>query len=192
MNITKTAFRAVNQLYLRPLILVAFCAILLTACGGDTPEPTPTVAPTDAPEPAVAATVEPTEEPEEHGAESPSVDAEATASEDSATVDSADIRAPQDLWAAMACSACHRLDEDQNADNIGQPGPHMGNLHETAGSRVDGLSAMEYVVASIVAPNDFINEGYIANVMPQNFGETMSEAEFTSLAEWILDPNREE
>lgn len=192
MNITTTLFRAENQLersaYLRTLISVAFCAMLLTACGGDAPDPTPNAAL----EPASIANVEPTEEPDEDGAESSSVDTEAAASDDSNVVDSADMRSPQDLWVSMACSACHRLDEAQSADNIGQPGPHMGNLHETAGSRVDGLSSVEYVVASIVAPNDFVNEGYIANVMPQNFGETMSDAEVISLAEWILDPNRED
>jgi len=90
----------------------------------------------------------------------------------------------------MACSACHKLDEPQNDANIGQPGPHMGNLFETADTRVEGQSAFEYVVASIVTPNDYVNEGYIANVMPRNFTEKMSEDEIAGLAAWILDPQR--
>lgn len=104
--------------------------------------------------------------------------------EDAATV------APAELWTSMTCSACHNLNEAQSADNIGQPGPHMGNLYEVADTRVDGQDALEYVIASIVEPNAFVNEGYVANVMPQNFAEKMSEAEIEALALWILDPDR--
>jgi len=100
---------------------------------------------------------------------------------------SAENREPEDLWTSMACSACHRLDEKQSADNIGQPGPHMGNISETAGTRVAGQSAVEYLTASIIAPNEYINEGYFENVMPQNFAEQMSAEEIDSLVSWLLD-----
>ncbi|MEM7533512.1 MAG: DUF4399 domain-containing protein [Chloroflexota bacterium] len=115
---------------------------------------------------------------------------EDTADEDTSNEDvAATVRAPEELWVSMACSACHKLDQVQSADNFGQPGPHMANLFETAGSRVEGQSAIKYIVASIVEPNAYINEGYVANVMPQNFAEKMSEEEIARLAEWVLNPN---
>lgn len=99
-------------------------------------------------------------------------------------------RPPQELFVAMGCSGCHKFDQDQTSDNLGQPGPNMGNLPETAGERVAGQDAAAYVHTSIVDPNAFVNEGYIAGIMPQTFSQQMSEEEINSLVEWLLDPNR--
>ncbi|MBV7337901.1 c-type cytochrome [Chloroflexi bacterium TSY] len=103
-----------------------------------------------------------------------------------------EIRAPQDLWVSLGCSGCHMLDQDQTADNRGPVGPHQRNLYERAGDRVEGLSAEEYVYQSIVNPNDYVVESYLPNIMPPNFAEKMSEEEIRGLAQWMLDPNREQ
>ena len=107
-----------------------------------------------------------------------------------ASEESVALREPQELWTAMACSACHNLDEVQTADNFGQPGPHVGNLFETADMRVAGQSAIEYVTASIITPNEYVNEGYVAGIMPQNFAEQMNDDEIASLVAWMLDPEQ--
>jgi len=99
-------------------------------------------------------------------------------------------RPPQELFVSMGCSGCHNLTQDQTANNIGQPGPHMGNLPETAGQRVAGQDAAAYVHTSIVDPNAYLNEGYVGGIMPQNFSQQMSEEEINSLVDWLLDPNR--
>jgi len=99
-------------------------------------------------------------------------------------------RSPQELFVSMGCSGCHKLDQEQTVANQGQPGPHMGNLPATAGERVAGQDAATYMHNSIVAPNEFINPGYVAGIMPQTFGEQMSEDEIASLVTWLLDPNR--
>lgn len=99
-------------------------------------------------------------------------------------------RPPQQLFTAMGCVGCHKLDQDQTDNNIGQPGPNMRNLPETAGQRVPGQDAAAYVHTSIVDPNAFVNPGYIGGIMPQNFSEQMSEEEINSLVAWLLDPNR--
>lgn len=99
-------------------------------------------------------------------------------------------RPPQQLFTAMGCSGCHKLDQDQTADNIGQPGPNMRNLPETAGQRVPGQDAVTYVHTSIVDPNAFVNPGYVGGIMPGNFKDQMSVEEIDSLVTWILDPNR--
>lgn len=99
-------------------------------------------------------------------------------------------RPPQDLFLSMGCSGCHNLSMDQDANNQGQPGPHMGNLWETAASRVPGEDAETYVHNSIVDPNAFLVPGYMPNLMPQTFADQMSAEEIDSLVTWILDPNR--
>lgn len=101
-------------------------------------------------------------------------------------------REPAVLFASLGCAGCHNLNEVQSANNLGQPGPHMGNLPETAGERVEGQDAHTYVYNSIVNPNEYVNEGYLSGLMPQNFGELLTEEELNALVDWLLDPNREQ
>ncbi|MDQ3248082.1 MAG: c-type cytochrome, partial [Chloroflexota bacterium] len=98
-------------------------------------------------------------------------------------------RSPQTLYTAMACIGCHKLDQNQTPDNIGQPGPHQGNLYETAATRVAGQDAETYVYTSIVDPAAYVVPGYVNNIMPQTFKEQMSEEEIRGLVQWMLDPN---
>ncbi|MEZ4868428.1 MAG: c-type cytochrome [Caldilineaceae bacterium] len=104
--------------------------------------------------------------------------------------ESAGPRPPQELFNAMGCVGCHKLDQNQTPNNQGQPGPNLGNLYETAGSKVPGEDAQTYVHNSIVNPNEYVNPGYTAGIMPQNFSEQMSEEEINGLVEWLLNPNR--
>jgi mono/diheme cytochrome c family protein len=109
-------------------------------------------------------------------------------------VEAAGPRTPQELFAGatgMGCSGCHNLDLPQTADSRGPVGPNMANLPETAGTRVSGEDAETYVHNSIVAPNAFVNEGYMTGIMPQNFTDRMSEEEINALVAWLLDPNRQ-
>lgn len=103
-------------------------------------------------------------------------------------------RSPQELFAGangMGCSGCHNLDLPQTADSRGPVAPNMANLYETAGTRVPGEDAATYIYNSIVAPNAYISEGYMAGIMPQNFAERMTEEEINGLVQWLLDPNRQ-
>ncbi len=95
-------------------------------------------------------------------------------------------RDPETLFESMACKACHNLAEPQTADNRGPVGPNFANLAENAATRVEGLSATEYVHQSIVKPGDYVVEGYVDGIMPKTFAETMSEDEINSLVEWLL------
>ncbi len=99
-------------------------------------------------------------------------------------------RDPAVLFASLGCAGCHNMNEEQSANNMGQPGPHMGNLPEVAGERVEGQDAHAYVYNSIVNPNEYVNEGYLSGLMPQNFGELLTEEELNALVDWLLDPNR--
>ncbi|MCE7982608.1 MAG: cytochrome c [Caldilinea sp. CFX5] len=99
-------------------------------------------------------------------------------------------RPPQQLFTALGCAGCHKLDQDQTADNIGQPGPNLRNLPQEAGNMVPGEDATTYVHNSIVNPNAFVLPGYVGGIMPQNFTDQMSAEEIDSLVAWLLDPNR--
>jgi len=98
-------------------------------------------------------------------------------------------RPAKELFITMGCLGCHNLDQPQTPDNRGPVGPNMANLHETAGTH--GVDARTYVHDSIVNPNTYVTEGYMANIMPPNFAERMTDEEIYALADWLLDPNRE-
>ncbi|RLT36528.1 MAG: hypothetical protein DWI57_14740 [Chloroflexi bacterium] len=100
------------------------------------------------------------------------------------------VRAPADLFTAMACVACHNLDLPQDASNRGPVGPNMGNLAESAANRVSGMTAEEYVYQSITEPGAYVVEGYVTGIMLQDFTTKMSEEEIRGLVAWLLDPNR--
>lgn len=106
-------------------------------------------------------------------------------------------RPPQQLFTknipdGMGCYACHNIDAPQTTTERGAIGPNLGNLPEVAGTMVPGMSAEDYVRTSILQPNDFIVEGYMAGIMPQDFGTRMTEEEINSLVAWLLDPNHPE
>jgi hypothetical protein len=51
---------------------------------------------------------------------------------------------------------------------------------------VDGVSAEDYIRNSILNPNAFVVEGYQSNVMPQNYGQQLSNQELDDLLEFLL------
>lgn len=99
-------------------------------------------------------------------------------------------RTPQQLYFVdMACSGCHNIDLPQTDTEKGVVAPNMGNLYETAATKVPGEDAVTYIHNSIVNPTAHTVTGYNP-VMPANFGERMSPEEIDSLVQWIMDPNR--
>ncbi len=90
----------------------------------------------------------------------------------------------------MACAGCHDLELPQTDEIRGPVGPNFGNLAENAAQRIEGVSAEDYVHTSIVNPNDYIVDGYLAGVMTQNFAQQMTEEEINGMVDWLLDPNR--
>ena len=101
-------------------------------------------------------------------------------------VEEQEPRSPEELFAAMGCTGCHNLNEMQTDTNRGPVGPNMGNLASNAASRIEGMSAHDYIVQSIMDPNAFIVDGYNPNIMTQTFGEQMTEEEINSLSDWLI------
>ena len=80
------------------------------------------------------------------------------------------------VFANNGCGGCHTL---AAAESGGVTGPNLDEV-------LPGQSAA-MVKESIVDPNADIAKGYPANVMPQNFGETLTPKEIEQLVEYLLD-----
>lgn len=77
----------------------------------------------------------------------------------------------------VQCEACHGV-----ADGAG---PALTGMGARAATRVEGLSAEEYLHQSIVQPSAYLVEGY-PDIMPKNYGEQFSETELQALVAYIL------
>lgn len=81
------------------------------------------------------------------------------------------------VFADNGCGGCHTL---AAAGTGGVTGP---NLDEALVAG-DSMAAIEEM---IVDPNAEIAKGYPPNVMPQNFGETLSKKEIEDLVEYLIE-----
>lgn len=79
------------------------------------------------------------------------------------------------VFAANGCGGCHTL---AAANAGGVTGPDLDEV-------LPGQSAA-MVRESIVDPNAEITPGYPRNVMPTNYGDTLSEAEIENLVDYLL------
>ena len=83
--------------------------------------------------------------------------------------------------ASPACGSCHSLEPGTVL-----VGPSLADIGAVAGSMVSGQSAEEYLHASIVAPNDYIVEGFNANLMPSTYGSQLTEQQVNDLVAYLL------
>lgn len=83
--------------------------------------------------------------------------------------------------ASFACSNCHN-----NASEDRLVGPGLLNIAERATTRVDGISAEQYIFTSILHPNDYLVETYVADLMPKVYGDLLSEQEQYDLVAYLL------
>lgn len=121
---------------------------------------------TDATEAAGAAT-------EEVGTEAT---AEAGGTEEANAGAEGDPAAGEELFAST-CSGCHG---DQNG-----AGPARIGIGERAATRVDGLSAAEYIHQSIVDPSAYVVEGF-SDIMPKNYDEQFDDEQLNNLVAYLL------
>ncbi|MGD8823275.1 MAG: c-type cytochrome [Anaerolineales bacterium] len=89
---------------------------------------------------------------------------------------------PAELFIGSGCGACHTLTD---AGSAGVLAPALDGVGDRAASRVEGLSAEDYIHQSIIEPGAYIVDGY-APTMPSNFGTTLSENEINVLVEYLL------
>jgi cytochrome c oxidase subunit II len=94
------------------------------------------------------------------------------------------LAAGRAIFNQAGCNACHAL---ADAGAAGQVGPSLDGIGTRASSAVPGQSAEEYIHMSIVKPNDHVVDKYPANVMPQDYGQRISEADLNTLAQYLLE-----
>jgi len=93
----------------------------------------------------------------------------------------ADATQGESLTVSNACIACHSLQKD-----VRVVGPSWYSVGGTAGERVPGQSAGLYLYTSIVDPNAYINEGYVAGLMPQTYSAVLSSEQIANMIAYLL------
>ena len=83
----------------------------------------------------------------------------------------------------FGCDACHMGPEIEEG---GDMGPDLSALAATAGKRVKGQSAEQFVINSIIDPNAVIAEGFDEDMMPDDFAESMMVSELNMMVNAIL------
>lgn len=155
-------------------------------------EPTE-VPPTETPLPPTATEVPPTVPPTAEATEvaTEAVEQTAEGGEEGAAVNPEDIGDPEAGAAlfvtgdvgvgATACNTCHFADQE-----MALVGPGLLGLPERAGNRVPGKDAVTYIRESIVNPNAYVVEGFFESVMPQTYGQVLSEEQINNLVAYLL------
>jgi mono/diheme cytochrome c family protein len=79
------------------------------------------------------------------------------------------------LFEEQGCSSCHTL---KAANATGTTGPDLDAVLKG--------KPPSFIETSIVDPNAEIEKGYPADVMPQNFGSTLSQDEINALVQYLV------
>jgi cytochrome c oxidase subunit IV len=87
------------------------------------------------------------------------------------------------VFKSKGCTACHTISTVEGA--VGQIGPKLDGLSETAKTRIAGKDAVAYIKESIEIPGAFVVKGYPAGLMPANLKQTMSDQEYNDLVAFL-------
>jgi mono/diheme cytochrome c family protein len=85
------------------------------------------------------------------------------------------------LYNNSGCGGCHTIDGLSG----GTVGPVLTNIASVAETRVEGLSADEYLRQSILEPSAYLVEGY-DDLMLKSFGESLSQTDLDDLIAFLL------
>lgn len=78
------------------------------------------------------------------------------------------------------CSTCHSLEPD-----VVIVGPSLAGIATTAGTRIEGVSAEQYIRDSILNPGDYVVEGF-PDAMQRNFGEVLNSEQINDIIAFLL------
>jgi mono/diheme cytochrome c family protein len=110
--------------------------------------------------------------------EATEVSAEATEEAGSETTLTGDPANGETLF-NEACAACHGAE-----DGVG---PARTGMAERAATRVDGMSAADYLHESIVEPGAYVVEGFNDGIMPKTYAEQYDEQQIADLVAYLLE-----
>jgi cytochrome c oxidase subunit 2 len=89
------------------------------------------------------------------------------------------------VFNANSCASCHTLTAAHASGTIG---PDLDKLVSYAQQAHQPLAA--FVHESIVSPNAYVQPGYPKGVMPQTFGQTLSKAQLSALAAFLVQSSQ--
>lgn len=82
----------------------------------------------------------------------------------------------------MVCSSCHAV---VAAEGPGI-GPNLAGVAAIAGERVPGLSAEEYLRASLLDPDAYLVQPYQEGIMYRGYAEALTPEELSDLVAYLL------
>ena len=89
------------------------------------------------------------------------------------------------LFASAGCGGCHALEK---AGTDAQVGPSLDRAELVTASRMARQAPLEdFVKRSIVEPDQYVAPRYQPGVMPQNFGESLSDEEIDALVGYLTE-----
>lgn len=94
--------------------------------------------------------------------------------------DEAQIVSGRQVFVEVGCTTCH----GEYADGVADAGPSLLGISAVAGERTPGVTASEYLRASVLVPAAFLVDGY-AQAAP--CGGVMSDAQLTDLVAYLLN-----
>ncbi len=144
----------------------------------DTPVP-PTATPT--PEPTATPTPQPTATPEPTATPLLSPIDRMVAARDPEKGKILFETFQDDAGSGYSCSNCHLPTSEKT--NIG---PGLLNIKDRAATRVEGLTAAEYIYESITDSMSYTVEGFEADLMPQNWAEIYTDLEIFDIVAYLL------
>jgi cytochrome c2 len=80
----------------------------------------------------------------------------------------------------LRCAQCHALTPDTTVI-----GPSLAGIAERAATRMQGYDAEAYIEHSILAPKDYLVEGF-PDTMPTNFGRELTSDELSSVVAYLM------
>ena len=83
--------------------------------------------------------------------------------------------------ANYACSNCHLPDSEKT--NLG---PGLLNIKDRAATRIEGMSAAEYIYQSIVDSKAYTVEDFDPDLMPQNWAEIYSDLQIFDIVAYLM------
>lgn len=79
----------------------------------------------------------------------------------------------------VPCASCHTLDEQDLV------GPGLAGIATHAETRIEGMTAEDYLHNSITHPGDYLVDGF-ENTMNSNYSVTLSESDINDLVAYLL------
>lgn len=88
------------------------------------------------------------------------------------------------IGGAAGCATCHSVTEGEVLI-----GPSLYDIPTTATTRQPGVLPHNYLYLAVIHPDQFLVEGYSAGLMPQTYGDYLTQVDMTNLVSFLMSLN---